>query len=372
MRTYEPPEFDFLSLSRYPSPGAVAPGAEPAARKSGPSLVFDLRSDAPSSQHFFEELGLFRRQVLTEVDRRAGVLLEGYHDYAVNELCESHRTYGEYAVELLTVGMALHHYGEVSAETPGWIVDLAQELVCLRRRSSGAKPLLDLVRSGLFRLFMTRGLRGSRPVADTAVRNPGPNPRTPSLWSQRHGFDALPRVIGWMQATGEFQTESRRLDNWLSYFRSLPVLQAESWIDVSLGLFAWFQDQAELALGMYTAAIRDYLEPTWNGRLWREEQVFGEREPSEYHLAIVASDVMNHAMQVEFGSHSRNVRLVPSCSCGKNSDSCSAPLNRIAAPEPACDLDCLLHRIDRVMRANGVEAGAFSTPLPATDYPFAG
>jgi hypothetical protein len=344
MRMNEPLDFRSLDLLSQ----ANTPGNGSARRSPGPVLVYDLRRTSNSAKPFYDALAAFTREVVAHAAQRASPAIEEYRRYLVNHLREPHRTSDEYAVELLTLGMALRLYGDAAAETPRWVVDLAQELVFRRRRSPGAKPLLDFVRAGLFQLFMARGLQTASAASMPA------NP-VPLDWSQRYGFAALPRVIDWMEATGEFHHECLRLVNWLSYLRTVPPLEAEGWIDTALSLYDWFQGHAEAALGEYTTSVRNFLDTTWSDRFWREDQVFCGRRPAEYHLAMVASEIMNAAMRDEFHAKSRKVLLVPSCMRGKNADTCPAQVSGPDISCAACDPDCTVHRISRTMRAEGVE-----------------
>jgi hypothetical protein len=116
-----------------PEPSAATPytgGEEPS------EFVYDLRLDGESSQLFYSDVSSFSARVLDEIDRRAGPMLDAYSQYVAAALREPPRSRGEYALELLTVGMAVRLYGGVAASTPGWVVDLARELYWMRRRSS--------------------------------------------------------------------------------------------------------------------------------------------------------------------------------------------------------------------------------------------
>ncbi len=342
MRMNEPQDFGSLDLPQQTNTSGTG-----SARRPGPVLVYDLRRASASAQPFYQVLAAFSAEVVAQAAHRASAAIDEYRHHVVNHLRESHRTADEYAIELLTVGMALRLYGDAAAETPGWVVDLAQELVLRRRRSPGLKPFLDFARSGLFQLFMARGLQASPASVRTRAAR--------LSWTDRHGFGALPRVIAWMEATGDFHQECLRLVNWLSYLRTVPPLEAEGWIDTALSLFDWFQARAEFALGEYTASIRGFLQTTWADRFWSEDQVFCGRQPVEYHLAMVAAEIMNTAMQDDFHARSRKILLVPSCMRSKSAATCLARTRDAEIVCAGCDPDCAVNRITRTMRAEGVE-----------------
>ncbi len=312
----------------------------PTGRAGIPAPVYDLRLEH-ESQEFYACVTAFSSRVIAEAEQHAAVALDGYEHYVTETLRESPRSRGEYALELLTVGMAIRLYGPVAHATPGWVIDLARELFSLRLRSPQAKPTADFLRAGLFQLFMRRKLH--------VASDPAPAGR-----ASKSLFDALPHLLEWMQATGEFEQESERLDNWRSYLRELPRPEAESWAQTSVQLFDWFTREAELALGTYTAGVMHFLETSYAARFWREDQIFCGRLPVEYHLGMVAAEVMNEGLRADFRRKPAKVLLVPTCMRGEHRDDCMAVVDGLDMTCAGCDPECTVHRITLRMKGVGV------------------
>ena len=317
------------------------------ASHSGDELVYDLRLGEASSARFYADLTAFSARTVAQIECRASPALDGYIRYITENSLESPRTRGEYGLELLTVGMALRLYGLVATKTPGWVVAACRELFRLRRRLTRTKPVIDWVRAGVFQLFLRRQLRSSA-FAGAGVFEQFEVANAPSL-------DALPGVIEWMSATGEFEQESRRMDHWLSYLHELPRIEAEAWIGIALSLFDWFTYEAETVLGKYTRGVTPFLKDTYPKRLRREDQIFCGREPVEYHLGMVAAEVMNDGLREDFLSKPRKVLLVPTCMRGTKKDDCRAVVRGLDMKCAACDPDCAINRITRRMRSEGVQ-----------------
>jgi hypothetical protein len=250
-------------------------------------------------------------------------------------------------MELLTLGMALRLYSGMATKAPAWVIDVGRELFWMRRRVPRMKPVVDWVRAGVIQLFLRKKLRSPRIIA-AGVFEHFEAARSTSLAT-------LPRLIKWMHATGEFEQESRRLDNWRSYLRQLPRVEAEGWIGVALGLFDWFTREAESALGTYTAGVIPFLKKTYPARFWREDQIFCGREPVEYHLGMVAAEVMNDGLREEFLSRPRKVLLVPTCMRGTRADQCKAVVRDEGIRCAGCDPACAINRITRRMRTERVQ-----------------
>ncbi|MDR3771751.1 MAG: hypothetical protein P4L26_00290, partial [Terracidiphilus sp.] len=163
---------------------AVPNDGKRAHRKERVELVYDLRQPDGSSDRFYEEVAAFSDRLLEQIDLRAGPTVRAYSCFVQSQLREPPRSLGEYSMELLTLGMTVVQYGGAAGRAPGWAVRLARNLFTLRRKSSWIKPATDLARAVLTRHFLM-------PRSD---RKP-----TPSQAS----LDRLPRLVEWMQATGE-------------------------------------------------------------------------------------------------------------------------------------------------------------------------
>ncbi len=311
----------------------------------GQEPVYDLRLGQSGSDCFYADVAAFSAKVVSEITRREAPALNGYSRYATETLREPPRSRGEYALELLTLGMALRLYGEVAAETPRWASYLAHELFWMRRRSVRMKPIADFLRAGLFQLFMRKKL--SAPI-------PGPErDREDGLESRKDYPRSLPRLIEWLRATGEFERESRRIENWRGYLHGLPADEAQRRIAASLGLFDWFAREADLTLGTYTSGVARFLEKTCGARFWREDLIFCGRRAVEYHLGMVAAEVMNDGLRKEFQRKPRRVLLVPACMRARRSEDCQAVVRGLDITCTGCHPDCAVNRITRKMRAEG-------------------
>src|SRR5215471_16684735 len=105
MRTFDPIDTEFERVLLSPDP-RVTPG-NPAPAQSPSDFVYDLRLDGPSSERFYSNVAGFSTRVLAQVERAASAALDGYTRYVTGFLKEPPRSRGEYALELLTVGMAI-------------------------------------------------------------------------------------------------------------------------------------------------------------------------------------------------------------------------------------------------------------------------
>ena len=117
--------------------------------------IYDLRRGNHCSDAFYAEVRSFCDDLLARVERRTGVVIDGYSWHVKEFLAEAPRSRGEYAIELLTLGMAVRRYENAAQTTPDWAVELGRELYALRRRSQRSKPVVDAIRGGIARVLIS-------------------------------------------------------------------------------------------------------------------------------------------------------------------------------------------------------------------------
>ena len=111
--------------------------------------------------------------------------------------------------------------------------------------------------------------------------------------------------------------------------------------------------EAECALGSYTHGVPAFLAGPYARRGCREDQIFCGRQPVEYHLNMVAAEIMNRGLCDSFDSKLQRAVLVPTCMRGTHASTCRARTFGIDMVCTACDPACAVNQITRCMRALG-------------------
>jgi hypothetical protein len=315
--------------------------ATEAAEETVENRVYDLRLGRDDSDGFFRDVTEFSERFLKAIERRAGTSIDAYASYVQIELREAERSRGEYELDLLLLGLALGRYLGASEHTSGAAVAFSRELYWLRREARWTKALVDLGRAAIGQWF----------IAPAIGRPAKPGPLT---------LERFPRLVDWLQATGEFEQEIRRLNNWKSFLGSLAKDDAERWMRVSVEAFEWFEREAEAALGSYTAGVSEFLSGPYAHRWIREDHIFCGRPRVEYHLAMLATEIMNRGLRERFEKMHKKIVLVPSCMRQKAAENCKAKFTGVDIKCAGCDPSCTINRITQKMRLQG--AAVFIVP----------
>src|SRR5208282_5804943 len=116
-------------------------------------LVYNLRLNNASSDCFYSDVERLSETVLAEIEFRAATVIDPYSRHVQSELLESPRSRGEYAIDLLMLGMALRQYAGAAESTPGWTVELLNGLLLLRRASAPIKATADFCEQSFSEFF---------------------------------------------------------------------------------------------------------------------------------------------------------------------------------------------------------------------------
>ena len=203
-----------------------------------------------------------------------------------------------------------------------------------------------LVAGRVVRHFFLPSIQSARerePLARSGVEQPGPGASLASL----------SQLIRWLSATGEYEQEALRLRNWREYLATHSPEIAPHCMSAAVESFDDFAAEAASRLGTFTEGVSRFLSGEYARRGCREDQIFCSRPPIEYHLNMVAADVMNRGLQNAFERTTRKVVLVPGCMRGEKAATCKAHIDGVDMTCMACDPDCAVNRITRRMRKLG-------------------
>jgi uncharacterized protein len=310
--------------------------------------IYDLRHNSSDSNVFYAETAKFADSIVARIDQLARPILDGYCRHLHSCNVEAPRSHGEYVIELLTLGMAVRRCETAAQTTPPWAVLLAQGLILLRRRVPIFKHPADWLRARLSSHFFLPTIH--------RTQDRGPLTRGVSE-HQRVGSPParLSQLIGWLSATGEYEQESIRLRNWRNYLNTLSPHDARHCMNIAVESFDDFARRAASKLGRFTEGVERFLSGEYAHRPCREDQIFCGRPPVEYHLNILAAEVMNRGLQDSFEGAARKVVLVPGCMRGRKAGTCKARVDGVDLTCMACDLDCAVNRIAQRMRKLGAK-----------------
>jgi hypothetical protein len=322
-------------------------------------LTYDLRAGKLDSTSYYRDLASLADIFLTEAGRSLGGSTARFMAWAEATGHEPLRTRDEYSLDLLVLGVLWRTYARRVPGLPAAPRRWLAGLVRIRDPGGAAKALVDAGRGLLGGLFLK---------ADPA------SPGRLALTSA-----SLGRLIRWLEATGSFEQEVGRLSVWRDHLDELALATQREVLDAALRLAEWFAGRAANALGGYTPKVESFLRRAMPHYRWRADAVFCGRQALEYHLNMVAAEILNRAHRTAFLATQRRLVLVPPCMRAQVDGQCQAHETSLGSVCAACTVSCRVHQLTRLGEKRGFgvrilpddlrvfSAGAPSRPAAVTE-----
>jgi uncharacterized protein len=274
---------------------------------------------------------------LAQAEKEVGSFIDWRLAFLANANPEPRRSRGEYALELLTLGLLRREYGALVNATSTDDRRRLRELWRIRSGDPQRKAEADRERGRLFLDLLTRARKASATCDDF-------------------------RLLRWLAATGEFVQESVRLNGWMD--GSDILWSAEELARATDGLATWFEREARKSLSRWTRGVEPFRGKVIASGEPREDLLLVTRSERLYHLNMAGAEIMNRGFRAGYASRARKVVLVPGCMRAHNDNACQARRDGLDISCTQCDAGCEVAAIDRLGRECGF--GVFVIPHAST------
>ncbi|HZW39022.1 MAG TPA: DUF116 domain-containing protein [Ignavibacteriaceae bacterium] len=297
------------------------------------TITYNLKQNADNSDEFYAKLAIFTNEVVAKAEIDLKNIITDYKIYLIESGVKDIRSREEYIFDFLCLGAFWKVYNQKAYTTNLLAIKAAAFLYRTRNKNARLKPYSDKVRGILYQLFFLK--EKHHKITLPELRN-------------------LRRFIVWLEAAGEFKEEVKRLQNILSFFKSLEYDVYEKYIGSILLFAGWFKYQAIENLGDYTIKVSDFLRTEKEKYAWREDIIFCGRKEVEYHLNLVGSEIMNLKFGNEFQHSSKKVVLLPACMINDKS-TCKARKVDLDLDCIGCNKECRVNHYKQLGKSIGFE-----------------
>jgi uncharacterized protein len=297
------------------------------------AITYNLIPDQ-SPGDFYRDLSHFTNLTLESGFVQLGSYVDDYHNYVVQHSVELVRTKQEYFLELIIIGILVKNYYSKATRTSPFSTALLCKLYSMRKKYQRAKPLIDKVR-GVFSYALLEK------HADPSFR-----------WT-RKGFHQL---LNWLKATGEFNEEVLRLQQWASFFKRKTESEAQSWLTDILLFAGQFETKGEEHLGKYLCNVNHFLRNKLKDYRYKEDYFFVSRCRNEYFMNMFGAEILNRQMQTEFKAMPHKAVLLPTCMRTIPQKGCGARHDGKELVCMQCSRNCNVGKIATVMKKHKVKS----------------
>lgn len=166
---------------------------------------------------------------------------------------------------------------------------------------------------------------------------------------------SMDKLLTWLQASGEFKQEVKRLRLWRDYLYQLDPKSASKLIAAAIDFAQWFQRESSKELDIYTPRVEQYLKTGWPEHLWQEDVIFCGQSRINYHLNMVGAEIMNRIYRSEFLSKPEKSLLIPICMRSPGSFGCRAKQQGRGFVCSRCTKECPVNKLCQIGQRNNLK-----------------
>lgn len=298
-------------------------------------ITYSLRASHSNSDEYYQTIAAFSNDVLVHASRQVSELLGSFQSWSEHTLHISPRSRAEAVLELLSLGVLWRVYSPSALASRTGVRRFLTWLAVLRKRNDFLKPGVDVLRGWLGGLLSFHN-KPNHPAVPPTLKN-------------------MDLLLEWLQASGEFSEEAKRLAAWREYFASLSPLAVSDMLQEAVNLAGWFEARSLEILGEYTGNVETFLANTHPRYRWREDNLFTGRQRVEYHLNMLGSEFLNRSLRAGFLETPKKIVIVPPCLKANSDEECQAKLTPYGNHCANCTPACRVNQVTRLGEKHGFE-----------------
>lgn len=292
------------------------------------------KNDQVNSDEYYNKAAIFADEVLKESEALISPIVQSYHYYLNKIDCYQSNAPEETVLELLILGVLMRIYYPRALKLKGIQYKLLTLVSDIRKRNDNLKPVMNYLKGMMSTLFLLPNVEEKE---ERRVSN----------------IKELKKLILWLEGSGEFSNEVKRLKKWEEYLSTLPSNKSLDILKAVYNFALWFEVRSNEALGEYTSRVDKYLEEIKNKSYWREDIILRKRVRVEYHLNMVGAEIMNRAFRQSFIDTNSKMLLLPICMTSPSKTYCQSKTFGKDFKCQSCSAKCQVNKLTVIGQEDG-------------------
>lgn len=292
--------------------------------------TFNLKGD---NLQFYRDVASTTDAVLSHASFTLADYIDNYQQFILNNSIEQIRAKNEYLLELIILGVLWRNKGAYVQKSTRLATSSLHSLYAIRKANKQLKPSIDKIRGWL----ISSTLFGS------------------SKSKLIFGVKSFKRLLSWLNATGEYAEEVKRLKGWLEFTKTMSENELLIFMAKVYAFAAFFESRSAKSLGIYTSDVSRFVEKAKKNYKGREDFALANRSEVEYHMNMVGAEILNRELRSNFISKKNKIVLLPTCMRGDWGGMCKATDNGLEKKCIGCNAKCNVGNVHKSMQPYGVD-----------------
>jgi len=297
-------------------------------------ITYSLKDTKGNSSKAYTDIHRATCMILLKANQSLQYDVEDYQSYVHATGLESCRSFNEYMLELIMLGVLWRSNEKEAGKTTVLTTKVLHQLYLMRRKSPCLKPAIDTLRGKMISSLLYH------------EDEPG---------YLDHSYSSFYRLLNWLDATGEYTEEVKRLNGWFRYAGSMDEKTFSQMISKAYNFAGLFEDTCRDILGDYTKNVGSFVENARKDYKYREDYALATRKEVEYHLNMVGAEILNMELSDRFIHAKRKIVLLPTCMRSFSAVDCKASKFGHARKCTNCNPECNIGKIRGHLRKSGID-----------------
>lgn len=288
-------------------------------------ITYYLCKDSDNSNLFYEKLSSFTEEVEEDIYNICGEYAKDFMKFLSMNNIEYLRSESEYYLDILMMGVLWKSYINRALGLKKIPRDILIILSFLRKYGT-LKHIVDFKRGIMETIFLNNQYFR---VIELNIKN-------------------FKKLIYYLEATGEYKEEVKRLKLWEQYFIVKGDSITRKILSSSLDVEECFKYKAKKNLGCYTEKVNDFLYRAENKYKYREDYISCRKSELEYFFNMVGAEIMNKSYRELFLASKEKRLLLPACMRAKDENICKAIKTEEGYICSNCTKSCNVNKYDNL------------------------
>lgn len=252
-------------------------------------LTYNLKADSEKSDLYYSRVKYAKEEIVNSLFVTCREYIEDFSMFISRCNIEKLRSYEEYFIELLLIGVLKSEYQQY-IDSVGRLDILKCSLLNKLRRYNLLKVKVDELRGKINSGILLKK-EGKHCNNDLNIK----------------------KLIKWLKCSGDFEEESVRLDNWRHYLEGKNEVFIKKFSLVVCDITVKFKSICEKYLERFVGNVEKYLSEYRIEYKNREDIIYCGKGKIQYYFNMVCSEIMNDVYRKRFLDTEHKLVFLPAC-----------------------------------------------------------
>ncbi len=294
-------------------------------------ITYSLISKDINSNQYYTRVEKLSGKIIKSVLSSSEEYLNEFITFIEKYELEKVRSKEEYGIEVLLIGVLIKEY--------------LQNGFAFRYSSKNVFKVLNKLRKNDFFKVKIDNIRGKLATNILMRRESG---------NIDIDFKTFKLLIRWLEATGDFNEEVYRLNNWVNFLDNKDKKYIDNFLNISISNSDHLYNQGKKYLCEYTINVEEYLNSYINNHINKEDIIYCGKGEIQYFFNMIAAEIMNKTYRNDFLTCDIKKVFLPAC-MRQVKKNCLSEKSNSGYVCKSCSKECNVRKLKEIGLKNNFE-----------------